>query len=109
MGSRQRKLLAGVPDYCVKDMCIWFRFVVLSKPVLLQGLQVCAYVHVPTCMHVHECYPAVFHCSQLIPFVDCCVNLLERPDLLPSPLAQSRIVSVLLAFVNSDKRGPQAG
>ena len=43
--------------------------------------------------------------SQVVPFVDCCVSLLERPDLLPGPLAQSRIVSVLLAFVNSDVKG----
>ena len=42
---------------------------------------------------------------QVVPFVDCCVSLLERPDLLPSPLAQSRIVSVLLAFVSSDMKG----
>ena len=42
---------------------------------------------------------------QVTPFVDCCVCLLERPDLLPSPLAQARIVSVLLAFVSGDTRG----
>lgn len=78
--ERQRKAFAAVPEFCVKDMAAWFRFVVLSTPLLLQGLQ-------------------------LTPFVDCCVGLLERPDLLPGPLAQSRLVSVLLAFVDSDKRG----
>ena len=46
---------------------------------------------------------------QLTPFVDCCVCLLDRPDLLPSPLSQGRLISVLLAFINSDKRQPQAG
>ena len=46
---------------------------------------------------------------QLTPFVDCCVCLLDRPDLLPSPLSQGRLISVLLAFINSDKRVPQAG
>ena len=40
---------------------------------------------------------------QLTPMVDCCVALLERPDLLPHPLSQSRIVSTLLVFINSDK------
>ena len=57
----------------------------------------------PTCLS-----PLPAHlCVQVTPFVDCCVSLLERPDLLPHPLTQSRIVSVLLAFVDSDKRGSQ--
>jgi hypothetical protein len=81
--ERQRQAMCGVPEFCVRDMTVWFRVVVLMRPVLLQGLQV-------------------------TPFVDCCVSLLERPDLLPNPLAQSRIVSVLLAFVDSDQRGPHA-
>ena len=51
-------------------------------------------------------FPVTF---QLTPFVDCCVCLLDRPDLLPSPLSQGRLISVLLAFINSDKRQPQAG
>jgi hypothetical protein len=82
--ERQRKVMSGLPEFCVRDMTVWFRVVALMRPILLQGLQV-------------------------TPFVDCCVTLLERPDLLPNPLAQSRIVSVLLAFVDSDQRGPQAG
>lgn len=76
----QQQLLSGLPEFCVKDMASWFRFVALHRPKLLQGLQ-------------------------LAPMVDCCVGLLERPDLLPDPLAQSRIVSTLLVFVDSDKRG----
>lgn len=78
--EKQRQLLSGLPAFCVKDMASWFRFVAVHRPMLLQGLQ-------------------------LTPMVDCCVGLLERPDLLPDPLAQSRIVSTLLVFVDSDKRG----
>jgi hypothetical protein len=36
---------------------------------------------------------------QLTPFVDCCVMLLERPDLMPGPVPASMIVSALLAFM----------
>lgn len=32
--------MSGVPEFCVKDMASWFRFVVLTRPALLQGLQV---------------------------------------------------------------------
>ena len=39
MCERQRKAFAAVPEFCVKDMAAWFRFVVLSTPLLLQGLQ----------------------------------------------------------------------
>ena len=38
--QRQRSLMAGLPEFGVKDMASWFRFVVLSRPILLQGLQV---------------------------------------------------------------------
>ena len=38
--ERQRSALAGLPEFGVKDMASWFRFVVLSRPVLLQGPQV---------------------------------------------------------------------
>ena len=55
--------------------------------------------------HELDCEADTLNMSQVVPFVDCCVSLLERPDLLPGPLAQSRIVSVLLAFVNSDVKG----
>lgn len=41
---------------------------------------------------------------QLTPFVDCCVMLLERPDLMPGPVPASMIVSALLAFMkDTDK------
>ena len=33
-------MMAGLPEFGVKDMASWFRFVVLSRPILLQGLQV---------------------------------------------------------------------
>ena len=38
--ERQRSVMAGLPEFGVKDMASWFRFVVLSRPILLQGLQV---------------------------------------------------------------------
>lgn len=38
--ERQRSVMAGLPEFGVKDMASWFRFVVLSRPSLLQGLQV---------------------------------------------------------------------
>ena len=44
---------------------------------------------------------------KLTPFVDCCISLLERPDLLPGPVAQSKIISVLLACVGRDRGNPQ--
>ena len=53
--ERQRKLLAGIPEYCVKDMASWFRFVVLARPALLQGLQVCVCVCVCLCTQVGVC------------------------------------------------------
>ena len=40
MCERQRSVMAGLPEFGVKDMASWFRFVVLSRPILLQGLQV---------------------------------------------------------------------
>ncbi len=40
MHEKQRQLLSGLPEFCVKDMASWFRFVVLYRPALLQGLQV---------------------------------------------------------------------
>lgn len=41
---------------------------------------------------------------QLGTFVECCVTLLQRPDLLPSALSQSRIVRMLLSFVDNSSR-----
>ena len=41
---------------------------------------------------------------QIGTFVECCVTLLQRPDLLPSALSQSRIVRMLLSFVDSSSR-----
>ena len=38
--EKQRSVMAGLPEFGVKDMASWFRFVVLSRPILLQGLQV---------------------------------------------------------------------
>ena len=41
--QRQCKLLARLPEFCVKDMASWFGFVARFRPVLLQGLQVVHY------------------------------------------------------------------
>ena len=38
--EKQRKLLSGLPEFCVKDMASWFKLVAQFKPKLLQGLQV---------------------------------------------------------------------
>ena len=103
--KRQREVMSGLPEYFVRDMTVWFRVIAIMKPVLLQGLQVSRHF-LSTHPHPHTLSPS--HPPQVTQFVDCCVSLLERPDLLPNPLAQSRIVSVLLAFVDSDQRGPQA-
>lgn len=178
VAARQKQLLSQVPEFGVKDMAAWFRFVVLIRPTLLQSLQVCGSMwgrkrgcgvrgenmwggervwgeggecvggrrecggermwgresvggegvrqrervwggeYIPSspacrgcaeksvCM-LSSCMVALPPWPpQLTPMVDCCVALLERPDLLPSPLAQGRIVSMLLAFVNSDQREP---
>ena len=42
--EKQRSVMAGLPEFGVKDMASWFRFVVISRPVLLQGLQVKLYI-----------------------------------------------------------------
>ena len=52
--ERQRKAMSGVPEFCVKDMAVWFRFVVLSRPALLQGLQVCVCVCVYVCVYLRS-------------------------------------------------------
>ena len=58
--ERQRSMMAGVPEFGVKDMASWFRFVVLSRANLLQGLQVnlvlcvCVCVCVCVCMSVYN-------------------------------------------------------
>ena len=39
--------------------------------------------------------------------MDCCIYLLERPDLLPGPVAQSKIISVLLMCVGKDRDNGQ--
>ena len=38
--ERQCLLMAGVPEFGMKDMATWFRFVVLNMPILLDKLQV---------------------------------------------------------------------
>ncbi|KAL8576659.1 hypothetical protein ACOMHN_025134 [Nucella lapillus] len=79
----QQKALSVIPEFCVKDMAQWFTFlaqtVLRVKPDATKGIT-------------------------LTPFVDCCVMLLERPDLMPGPVPASMIVSALLAFMkDSDK------
>ncbi len=46
--------------------------------------------------------PPPLSSPQLTPAIDCCISLLERPDLLPGPVAQSRIVTLLLACIGRD-------
>ena len=43
MEERQRKVMSGLPEFCVRDMTVWFRVVALMRPILLQGLQVPRY------------------------------------------------------------------
>jgi ubiquitin-protein ligase len=83
--TEQQRVFAHIPEYCVKDMAQWFRFLVRHRSDVLQSLPIDIGV-----------------------FVTCCVTLLQRPDLLPSALSQSRIVRMLLSFVDNssrDKRG----
>ncbi|XP_013383358.1 uncharacterized protein LOC106153808 isoform X1 [Lingula anatina] len=83
----EKRVFAQLPEYIVKDMAIWFSFVarqvVVLKPKVLIGLQ-------------------------LAPFVDCCVNLLQRPDLVPGPIPASKIVSALAAFMQTSNRGSRS-
>ena len=54
--ERQRAAMKGLPEFGVKDMASWFRFVVLTRPTLLQGLQVsCVCVCVCVCVYVCVC------------------------------------------------------
>ena len=41
---------------------------------------------------------------QLTPFVDCCVALLQRQDILTGPVAQSKVVSALLTFTEGSNQ-----
>ena len=45
-----------------------------------------------------------FFLFQLVPFVDVCVHLLKRPDLVPGPIPAYRITQALLAFVTTSNR-----
>eukprot|EP00117_Sycon_ciliatum_P046288 scpid21219/ scgid2547/ Ubiquitin conjugation factor E4 B; Ubiquitin fusion degradation protein 2; Ufd2a len=80
--ERQRNVCSNILEFSIKAMTSWFSFVVQHKPSLLTGLSMTA-------------------------LVDCCVLLLERPDLLPSPLAQTRIVELLLVFLETSNRASQ--
>lgn len=71
--AKQREIFANIPEFYVKDMCCWFSFVAIHKPCALKGLDICV-------------------------FVDCCVTLIERRDLMPGPVAASRIVTAILSF-----------
>lgn len=82
----QRKALSVVPEFCVKDMAQWFRF--------LAG-------------HVLRLHPNTVKGLDLVAFVDCCVMLLERPDLMPGPIPASQTVSALLSFLGTKaQNGP---
>ncbi|XP_070185437.1 uncharacterized protein [Littorina saxatilis] len=83
MHQAQKEALSGVPEFCVKDMAQWFSF--LAYTVL-------------------RVQPNAAKGITLTPFVDCCVMLLERTDLMPGPVPASMIVSALLSFMkDSDK------
>ncbi|XP_071101148.1 uncharacterized protein [Haliotis cracherodii] len=84
----QKKAFAMIPEFCVKDMAIWFRFVATHA------------------VHVHK---GILQGLSISTFVDCCVSLLERPDLMPGPIPASKMVSCLLQFVNSSKRQSSRG
>ncbi|KAL9975428.1 hypothetical protein ACROYT_G012589 [Oculina patagonica] len=71
--AKQREIFANIPEFYVKDMCSWFSFAAIHKPCALKGLDICV-------------------------FVDCCCALIERRDLMPGPVAATRIVSALLSF-----------
>ncbi|XP_065914560.1 ubiquitin conjugation factor E4 A-like [Dysidea avara] len=74
-----KHVMACIPEYSIKDMVGWFRFVAGNHPRLLSGLE-------------------------LTPFVDCCVTLLQRQDILTGPVAQSKVVSVLLSFTEGSNQ-----
>ncbi|XP_073231634.1 ubiquitin conjugation factor E4 B-like [Porites lutea] len=71
--AKQREIFTNIPEFYVKDMCSWFSYVAIHKPCALKGLDICV-------------------------FVDCCATLIERRDLMPGPVAASRIVTGLLSF-----------
>ncbi|XP_078607185.1 uncharacterized protein LOC144879516 isoform X2 [Branchiostoma floridae x Branchiostoma japonicum] len=80
---QQKRVFSQLPEFLVKDMATWFRFVVTNSMVV---------------------HPSILQGIQLSPFVDCCVTLLERPDLMPGPIPASKIVGTLLSFTESGKR-----
>ncbi|XP_066289548.1 uncharacterized protein [Branchiostoma lanceolatum] len=80
---QQKRVFSQLPEFLVKDMATWFRFVVTNSMVV---------------------HPSILQGIQLSSFVDCCVTLLERPDLMPGPIPASKIVGTLLSFTESGKR-----
>ncbi|XP_041374880.1 uncharacterized protein LOC121387745 [Gigantopelta aegis] len=88
----ERKAFSKIPEFCIKDMAIWFRFAASHA------------------LYVHK---EALRGLSLSPLVDCCVLLLERPDLMPGPIPASKIVSTLYHFVqtseNPSVRGPGWG
>lgn len=77
--AKQREIFALIPEFYIKDMCSWFSFVAIHKPHALKGLNICV-------------------------FVDCCITLIDRRDLLPGPVAAARIVTSQLSFAEICKR-----
>ncbi|KAK6165686.1 hypothetical protein SNE40_022567 [Patella caerulea] len=82
----ERLLFQQIPEFCVKDMAVWFQFVAGHA------------------IHVHK---GIMWGLQLSRFVDCCVVLLERPDIMPGPIVASKLVSTLLLFVQSSPHNRQ--
>ncbi|KAI6653328.1 hypothetical protein LOD99_3852 [Oopsacas minuta] len=68
--------LSHIPEFLIKDSCQWFRFLVTSSPNL-------------------------FRLLEMAPVIDLYVLLLERQDLMPGPVSQSKVVSFLLSLVQT--------
>ncbi|XP_048576490.1 uncharacterized protein LOC5513359 isoform X2 [Nematostella vectensis] len=79
--ARCREFLSSLPEFYIKDMCLWFKFMAMHNSQALKGLNV--YV-----------------------FVNCVAILMNNRVCVPGPMVASKIVSALLAFAEccSSKR-----
>ncbi|CAH1790115.1 unnamed protein product [Owenia fusiformis] len=78
--KQQANAFSHVPEYTVKDMARWFSF------MANRGLRV---------------HKGVLTGLQISPFIDCCVMLLERHDLMPGPVCATKIIETLYAFIQT--------
>ena len=102
-----------VPLYPLKDMEKWFHFLIIFDSQFLAGLQVRLGNHQITHAHAHghmhtfttqHITSLTLSTVQLSPVVDCCVTLLQHSEILSDPVTQTRVVSILSGFIESDKR-----